>query len=64
MTEEQKYLTVEEVAEILRASPQTVRNMIKRGEIPAIRIGRPWLIKKSDLDRILEGRGKDGMDTV
>lgn len=55
MTEEQKYLTVEEVAEILRASPQTVRNMIKRGEIPAIRIGRPWLIKKSDLDRILNG---------
>ena len=59
MIEEDKFLTVAEVAEILRKSKQTIRNKIINGEIPAIRIGRPYLIRKSDLDRIIREGIKD-----
>ena len=51
-------LTVAEVAQTLRLNPQTVRNMIDRGEIPAIRVGsRRVRVERSDLDAFLaEGR--------
>jgi excisionase family DNA binding protein len=59
---EEPFLTVAEVAEILRLNPQTVRNWIDAGTLPAIRIGRRVRIKRADLDRILEDgyRGAPG----
>ena len=42
-------LTVEEAAELLKITPYTIREMIKRGEIPAAKIGRFYRIKRSDL---------------
>ena len=47
------FLTVAEVAELLKLNQQTVRNWIDQGSMPAIRIGRRVRIKKSDLDRVL-----------
>jgi excisionase family DNA binding protein len=47
------YLTVAEVAELLRLNQQTVRNWIDQGSLPALRVGRRVRIKRSDLDRIL-----------
>ena len=37
-------LTVEEVAQTLRISDQTVVAMCKRGELPAIKVGKLWRI--------------------
>ena len=37
-------LTVDEAASELRVHPATVRKMIKRGEIAAIRVGRIWRV--------------------
>jgi excisionase family DNA binding protein len=51
---EESFLTVAEVAELLRLNQQTVRNWIDAGTLPAVRIGRRVRIKRSDLDRILE----------
>lgn len=51
---EESFLTVAEVAELLRLNPQTVRNWIDAGSLPAVRVGRRVRIKRSDLDRILE----------
>lgn len=49
------FLTVAEVAELLKLNPQTVRNWIDRGELPAVRLGqRRVRIRQSDLDRLLE----------
>ena len=48
------FLTVAEVAELLRLNQQTVRNWIDAGSLPAVRVGRRVRIKRSDLDRILE----------
>ena len=50
---EEEYLTVAEVAELLRLNQQTVRNWIDQGSLPALRVGRRVRIKRSDLDRLL-----------
>jgi excisionase family DNA binding protein len=50
---EDPFLTVAEVAEILRLNQQTIRNWIDAGSLPAVRIGRRVRIRRSDLDRML-----------
>jgi excisionase family DNA binding protein len=55
---EDEYLTVAEVAAMLKLNQQTVRNTIDRGELPAVRVGaRRVRIARSDLNAFLaEGR--------
>ncbi len=50
---EDSYLTVADVAGLLKLNQQTVRNWIDQGSLPAIRVGRRVRIKRSDLERIL-----------
>ena len=47
------FLTVAEVARILKLNQQTVRNWIDQGSLPALRVGRRVRIRRSDFDRIL-----------
>src|SRR5947209_17931129 len=51
---EDSFLTVAEVAEMLKLNQQTGRNWIDQGSLPALRVGRRVRIKRSDFDRILE----------
>jgi excisionase family DNA binding protein len=52
-----EYLTVAEIAELLKLNPQTIRNMIDRGELPAVRVGsRRVRVLRSDLDEFLAER--------
>ncbi len=49
------WLTVAEIAEELRVNPATVRLWVSKGALPATRAGqRKLLIRRSDLDRMLE----------
>jgi putative molybdopterin biosynthesis protein len=48
------FLTVAEVAGILKLNQQTVRNWIDQGSLPALRVGRRVRIRRSDFERILE----------
>ncbi len=49
------WLTVAEIADELRVNPATVRLWISKGTLPAKRAGqRKLLIRRSDLDRMLE----------
>jgi excisionase family DNA binding protein len=50
---EESFLTVAEVAEMLKLNQQTVRNWIDQGSLPALRVGRRVRIKRSDFDRVL-----------
>jgi excisionase family DNA binding protein len=50
----EEFLTVAEVAELLKLNQQTVRNWIDQGSLPAHRVGRRVRIRRSDLDRMLE----------
>ncbi len=44
------FFTVYEVADLLGFHWQTVRKMIKSGELPAKKYGREWRIRKADLE--------------
>lgn len=46
-------LTVREVARILRLEATTVRGMAKRQEIPAIKVGKVWRFKRSEIEKWL-----------
>jgi len=57
---EDPFLTVAEVAGILRLNQQTIRNWIDAGSLPAVRVGRRVRIRRSDLDRVLAEGGTAG----
>ncbi|MCS7080471.1 MAG: helix-turn-helix domain-containing protein [Meiothermus sp.] len=48
--------SVEEAAQLLGLHPNTVRNLIARGELKATRVGRRILIPRIALERLLEGK--------
>jgi excisionase family DNA binding protein len=50
---EESFLTVADVAELLKLNQQTVRNWIDQGSMPAVRVGRRVRVKRSDLNRII-----------
>jgi excisionase family DNA binding protein len=50
----EEFLTVAEVAELLKLNQQTVRNWIDAGSLPALKVGRRVRIRRSDLERKLE----------
>ena len=50
---EESFLTVAEVAELLKLNQQTVRNWIDQGSLPAVRVGRRVRIRRSDFDRLI-----------
>ena len=65
---EDSFLTVAEVAGILKLNQQTVRNWIDQGSLPALRVGRRVRIKRSDFERVLadsytSGAGSPAQDT-
>lgn len=49
-----KVLTIREVSEYLRVSRQTIYRMLRRGDIPAFRIGGDWRFNIEDLGRWVE----------
>lgn len=51
------YLSVKEIAALLRFHPKTIRRWITKGELPATQLGRDWRIKRSDLKACLAAKG-------
>lgn len=45
-------LTVDQAASALAVHPETVRRMIKRGEIAAVKVARRWRINSNELQKI------------
>lgn len=52
----ERLLTTEEVAELLRIDPVTVRRLIMRKELAAYRIAGEFRFAPSDLERFLESQ--------
>ena len=48
-----RFLTVAEVADIMRVSSMTVYRLIKAGEVRAVRIGKSYRLAEDDVDRYL-----------
>jgi excisionase family DNA binding protein len=58
MAEEQNFadvhfLTVSEVAEVMRVSKMTVYRLVHSGELPAVRFGRSYRVPETAVQRFL-----------
>jgi len=49
-----KFYTIQETAEALNVTPQTVRAYIKQGKLKGKRVGRPILITENNLREFLQ----------
>ena len=48
-----RFLTVQEVANLMRVSSMTVYRLIKSGDLPAVRVGRSFRVAEADVDTYL-----------
>ncbi len=55
-----RLLMVREVAELMRVSNMTVYRLIKAGDLPAIRVGENFRIRRSDVESYLGDRSYGG----
>ena len=55
-----RLLMVREVAELMRVSNMTVYRLIKAGDLPAIRVGKNFRIRRSDVESYLGDRAYGG----
>ncbi|MGI9622663.1 MAG: helix-turn-helix domain-containing protein [Acidimicrobiales bacterium] len=51
-----RFMTVAEVASLMRVSTMTVYRLIKAGDIPAVRVGKSYRLREDDVDRFLSSR--------
>ena len=51
-----RFVTVGEVAALLRVSNMTVYRLVQAGHLPAVRVGRSYRIREEDVDRYLGAR--------
>jgi excisionase family DNA binding protein len=58
------FLTTDEVLGYLKTTPRTIYRLIRTGELPAIRIGRQWRFRRSDLDGWLDRQRTEPVATL
>ena len=51
MEEKVEFYTAEEVAEVLRLHPYTVRRLCREKKVPAFKFGGQWRFRKDDIDQ-------------
>ncbi len=52
-------MTVDEVAEMLRATPKTIREAIKAGQLPAVKPLGTWRVRRSDVEELIARTSTD-----
>jgi excisionase family DNA binding protein len=56
----QELLTTAQVGQMLHMRPDSIVRKIKRGQIPAVKVGKQWLIRKDTLDAMLQPSAPQG----
>jgi excisionase family DNA binding protein len=51
--DEDPWLTVPQVSEELKLHPATIRAWVKSGRLAAVRAGRTWRVRRSEVDRAM-----------
>jgi excisionase family DNA binding protein len=51
---DEELLTVAEAAKIFRVTLQTIRNWIQWGKLPALRVGRRFLVRREHVEALLD----------
>ena len=49
-----KFYTIQETAQVLQVTPQTIRSYIKQGRLKGQRIGKPILVTENNLKEFLQ----------
>lgn len=52
-----KIYTVEEVADLLKLKPETVRVMLRDNEINGFKAGKAWRVTEDDLKKYIQSQG-------
>jgi excisionase family DNA binding protein len=53
-------LTTAQVEQMLHMRPDSIVRKLKRGQIPAVKVGKQWLISKDTLDAMLQSSAPQG----
>lgn len=64
MSPEKKFMTLEDVAELLGVNYQLIYRLVRSGELPAIRLGRVYRVTKEDLTAYLQKQKTAGGGVV
>ena len=51
---EVKFLTIAEVASVMRVSKMTVYRLVHGGELPAVRVGRSFRVSEEDVNEYIK----------
>ena len=51
-----RFLTVAEVAQLMRVSTMTVYRLLKAGDLASVRVGKSYRIREDDVDAYLAKR--------
>lgn len=51
MAEKTEFYTAEEVAEVLKLHPYTVRRLCREKKVPAFKFGGQWRFRKDEIDK-------------
>jgi excisionase family DNA binding protein len=51
---EVKFLTIAEVAAVMRVSKMTVYRLVHNGELPAVRVGRSFRVSEDDVNEYIK----------
>ena len=54
MPTDETFLTVQEVADLMRVSTMTVYRLIKAGDLRATRVGRSYRLREGEVESYLE----------
>lgn len=49
-----RFLTIAEVAAVMRVSKMTVYRLVHSGELPAVRVGRSFRVSEKDVNAYLQ----------
>jgi excisionase family DNA binding protein len=56
----EELLTTAEAARVLRIRSDSIVRKIKRGEIPAVKVGKQWLIRQSAIEALVQPSAPQG----
>ena len=57
-----KMLTIHDVAEQLNVDERTIRELIRKNELRAIKVGKEWRVAETDLDAYVAGHANFGQN--
>ena len=58
-----KYLTVDELSDLLGIHKGTIYRLLKEGKLPGFRIGSDWRFSVGEIERWLRGKTNSGAET-